>query len=43
LTKEGVSEDEVKRAEERVQKLTDGFVAKIETIYTAKEQDVMSV
>lgn len=43
LTKEGVSEDEVKRGEERVQKLTDGFVAKIETIYTAKEQDVMSV
>ena len=43
LTKEGVSEDEVKRGEERVQKLTDGFIAKIETIYTTKEQDVMSV
>jgi ribosome recycling factor len=43
LTKEGVSEDEVKRGEERVQKLTDSFIAKIETIYTAKEQDVMSV
>ncbi|MGA0558126.1 ribosome recycling factor [Larkinella sp. VNQ87] len=43
LTKEGVSEDEVKKGEERVQKLTDSFIAKIDTIFTAKEQDIMAV
>ncbi|MFC5409056.1 ribosome recycling factor [Larkinella bovis] len=43
LTKEGVSEDEVKKGEERVQKLTDGFVAKIDSIFAAKEQDIMAV
>ena len=43
LTKEGVSEDEVKIGEERVQKLTDSFIVKVEQIYVAKEQDIMSV
>lgn len=43
LTKEGVSEDDVKRGEERVQKLTDGFIVKVDQVYAAKEQDIMSV
>ncbi|WP_128547863.1 ribosome recycling factor [Larkinella soli] len=43
LTKEGVSEDDVKKGEDRVQKLTDSYIAKIETIFTTKEQDIMSV
>ncbi|MFD1141270.1 ribosome recycling factor [Larkinella insperata] len=43
LTKEGVSEDDVKKGEERVQKLTDSFIAKIDSIFVAKEQDIMSV
>ncbi|GAB3334568.1 ribosome recycling factor [Larkinella ripae] len=43
LTKEGVSEDEVKKGEERVQKLTDGFIAKIDSIFVAKEQDILTV
>ncbi|TDB58681.1 ribosome recycling factor [Arundinibacter roseus] len=43
LTKEGVSEDEVKVGEERVQKLTDAHIARIEQIFAAKEKDIMEV
>ncbi|OIN55966.1 ribosome recycling factor [Arsenicibacter rosenii] len=43
LTKEGVSEDEVKLGEERVQKLTDTFIARIDEVLVAKEKDIMSV
>ncbi|ACT94214.1 ribosome recycling factor [Dyadobacter fermentans] len=43
LTKEGVSEDLVKSSEERVQKLTDSFVAKIEQIFSVKEKEIMEV
>lgn len=43
LTKEGVSEDAVKQGEERVQKLTDGFITKIEQLLAAKEADIMAV
>ncbi|MBO9640695.1 ribosome recycling factor [Siphonobacter aquaeclarae] len=43
LTKDGVSEDAVKQGEERVQKLTDSFVVKIDQIFGAKEADIMSV
>lgn len=43
LTKEGVSEDLVKSSEDRVQKLTDSFVAKIEQIFSVKEREIMEV
>jgi ribosome recycling factor len=43
LTKEGVSEDAVKQGEERVQKLTDSYIVKVDQIFAAKEQDIMSV
>ena len=43
LTKEGVAEDLVKISEDRVQKLTDGFVSKVEQIYTLKEKEIMEV
>lgn len=43
LTKEGVAEDLVKLSEDRVQKLTDSFVSKIEQIYAAKEKEIMEV
>ncbi|REA58361.1 ribosome recycling factor [Dyadobacter luteus] len=43
LTKEGVSEDLVKQSEERVQKLTDGYVVKVEQIYAMKEKEIMEV
>ena len=36
-------EDEVKKAEENVQKVTDKFVKEIDTIIAAKEKEVMSV
>lgn len=43
LKDEGVSEDAIKIGEDRVQKLTDEFVAKAEKILEAKEKDIMSV
>ncbi|NVK50800.1 MAG: ribosome recycling factor [Cyclobacteriaceae bacterium] len=43
LQKEGASEDEVKRAEEKVQKLTDQFIAKIDELLDKKEAEIMKV
>lgn len=43
LVKEGVSEDAVKIGEERVQKLTDNFIARIDETFVAKEKDILSV
>lgn len=43
LKNEGVSEDAVKTGEERVQKLTDNYIAKVEAIFVEKEKDIMSV
>ncbi len=43
LQKSGTSEDEVKRAEEQVQKLTDGYVQKIDELLVRKEGEVMEV
>ncbi|TAE39856.1 MAG: ribosome recycling factor [Runella slithyformis] len=43
LTKEGVAEDDVKKGEERIQKITDSYITKVEQIFTQKEQDIMSV
>ncbi|WP_247234011.1 ribosome recycling factor [Telluribacter sp. SYSU D00476] len=43
LTKEGVSEDEVKVGEERVQKITDSYIARVEQVFAAKEKDIMEV
>ncbi|GAA4434378.1 ribosome recycling factor [Ravibacter arvi] len=43
LAKEGASEDLIKQGEERVQKITDGFIVKVDQIYLAKEKDIMEV
>lgn len=43
LTKEGVSEDDVKRGEERIQKVTDSFISKIDQILAAKEKDILEI
>ncbi|HLW20346.1 MAG TPA: ribosome recycling factor [Cyclobacteriaceae bacterium] len=43
LQKEGASEDDVKRAEDAVQKLTDTYSSKIDEQYTKKEAEVMKV
>jgi ribosome recycling factor len=43
LLKEGASEDDVKRAEEKVQQLTDSYIAKTDVLYTNKEAEIMTV
>lgn len=39
----GVSEDDVKNAEEKTQKLTDEFIAKIDALMKKKETEIMTV
>jgi ribosome recycling factor len=44
LKKEGeISEDDEKRAEEDVQKLTDGFIEKINDVLHHKEQEILEI
>ena len=43
LKGEGVSEDDIKSSEDRIQKMTDGFISKIDVIFADKEKDIMSV
>jgi ribosome recycling factor len=43
LQKEGASEDEVKRAEDTVQKLTDKYSSKIDEHFDKKEAEIMKV
>ena len=40
---EGISEDLIKDAEDDVQKLTDTYTSKIDSLVDAKEQDIMTV
>lgn len=39
----GVSEDDVKKAEEQVQKLTDEYIARIDALMKKKEAEIMTV
>ncbi len=43
LKEKEVSEDEAHRAEEAVQKLTDRFIAEVETVLETKERDLMEI
>lgn len=43
LLKDGASEDDVKRAEEKVQKLTDDFIVKVDQLIATKEAEIMTV
>ncbi|WP_028979664.1 ribosome recycling factor [Sporocytophaga myxococcoides] len=43
LQKEGASEDEIKKAEEKVQTLTNDFIAKIDQVLAKKEAEIMTV
>jgi len=43
LQKQGISEDETKRAEAEVQKLTDEYISKVDKVLELKEKEVMSV
>jgi ribosome recycling factor len=38
-----ISEDDQRRSEERIQKLTDTYVGNIESIYQVKETDLLSI
>ena len=43
IKKSDVSEDEVKRGQERVQKLTDEFTKKVDALGKEKEKEIMTV
>lgn len=43
LLKEGASEDDVKKAEEKVQTLTNDYIAKIDQALSKKEAEIMTV
>lgn len=43
LKSEGVSEDEIKTGEAEVQKLTDGYIVKVDKLAEIKEKDIMTV
>ncbi len=43
LEKDGLSEDEAKRSQETIQELTNKFIAKVDKLLDAKEEDIMKV
>ncbi len=43
LKKSDISEDEIKKGEEDIQKVTDNFIKEIDRIVEAKEKEVMSI
>lgn len=43
LKEKEISEDEERRAEERIQKITDKYIAAIDSSYAAKEADLLSI
>ena len=43
VKEEGLSEDESKRLQDRIQKVTDRFIAEIDEIVAHKEQDILTV
>ncbi len=43
LKKDGMSEDDIKEGEEKIQKLTDAYIKKVDEILDAKEKDIMSI
>ncbi len=43
LLKEGASEDDIKRAEEKVQALTDQYIARADELSTKKEAEIMTI
>ncbi len=43
LKKEGISEDEIKEGEEKIQKITDQYIAKIDDILTNKEKEILTI
>lgn len=43
LLKEGASEDEIKRAEDMVQKMTDDYVSQVDDLVVKKEAEIMHI
>ncbi|WP_303904100.1 ribosome recycling factor [Thiohalomonas denitrificans] len=43
LKEKEISEDEARKAEEDIQKLTDAYVAEVDTLLEAKEKDLMEI
>lgn len=43
LKKEGIPEDEIKDAEEKIQKMTDQYIKKTDEVLEKKEKDIMSI
>ena len=43
LKKEGIPEDEIKNAEEKIQKFTDQYIKKTDEVLEKKEKDIMSI
>jgi len=43
LEKQGLSEDEAKNTEEKIQKLTDTYIKKIDDMHIIKEKEIMTV
>jgi len=43
LKKDGTAEDEIKEAEEKIQKSTDQYIAKIDDILAAKEKEILTI
>lgn len=43
LEKEGLSEDEVKRLQDEIQKVTDRFIENVDKVVAQKEKDIMTV
>jgi ribosome recycling factor len=43
LEKEGIPEDDVKKLQDDIQKLTDKYIEKVDTLFEAKEKDIMTI
>lgn len=43
LLKDGLPEDEAKTAEEKIQAITDTYIAKVDQLLSAKEKDILTV
>ena len=43
LQKDGLSEDDAKTGEERVQKLIDGYIKKTDDLFEGKEKEILTV
>lgn len=43
VAKDGLSEDDAKVGEERVQKLIDGYIKKTDDLFDGKEKEILTV